>query len=150
MIGVANRSVRVVPSDDCAVMVDGVESHPHRGEIVTLAGWFDMDALCLMYRLGDLLDQAAVSEDEEAFRLLNTGDALLEKFIGTLAERVVSWTWTDASGKPLPQPHENADAFRALTLDEFVYLSLLAAPKLPEGQKATHIPRWLRRRMRRK
>lgn len=131
----AKEPIRVVPSDDCEVVVGGVESHPHTGETVSLRGWFDMDALCLMYDFAELLGQVAASEDEEALRLITTSDPLLEKFIGALAPLVVSWTWTDAAGKPLPQPHLNAAAFRALSLGELVYLALLAAPRSPEEKK---------------
>lgn len=129
---------RQVPSDDCVVEIDGIESHPHKGESVTLAGWFDMDDLRLMYQFGELLGQISASEDEEALRLVNTSDPLLEKFIGALTPLIVSWSWSDVSGKPLPQPYRNAAAFKALSLGELVYLSLLAVPRLPEGQKATH------------
>lgn len=146
----AKQPIRVVPSDDCEVVDGGILTYPHRGASVSLCGWLDLDALCVMYQLGDLLGQVAASEDEEALRLINTSDPLLEKFIGALAPLIVSWTWTDACGEALPQPHLNAAALKALTLDELIYLALLATPKLPEGQKVTHIPRWLRRRMRRK
>lgn len=125
---------RTVPSDDCAVVIDGIESHPHRGEIVTFAGWFDMNALAIMYAFGDLLDRVIDAEEEEALRLIDESDPLVERFIAVLASCIVEWNWTDDLGKPLPQPHENADAFRALRLDELVYLALLAAPKLPEGR----------------
>lgn len=135
MLGMAKEPVRVVPSDDCIVEVDGVESHPHVGETVSFVGFFDMPALILMFNFGELLGQIATSEDAEALRLINTSDPLLERFIHALAKRVHSWTWADAAGKPLPQPHLNAAAFKALHIDELVYLALLAAPRSPKEKK---------------
>lgn len=130
-----NESIRMVASDDCVIEVDGVKSHPHRGETVSLCGWFDMDALCLMYDFGELLGQIAASEEAEALRLIDTSDPLLNKFIDALTPLVRSWTWTDVAGKPLPQPYLNAAAFKALHIDELIYLSLLAVPRSPKEKK---------------
>ena len=42
------QPIRVVPSDDYMVMVDGIEYHPHEGETVSVAGSFGMEDLSLM------------------------------------------------------------------------------------------------------
>lgn len=131
----AKEPIRVVPSDDCEVVVGGVECSPHEGESVTLTGWFDTTGLSLMWDLAELLGQVAGSEEAEALRLIDGSDPLLEKFIDALTPLVVSWTWTGAAGKPLPQPYLNAAAFRALSLGELVYLALLAVPRSPKEKK---------------
>lgn len=124
--------IRVIASDDCLVVEGGVEFYPHKGQTVSLIGWFDMDALRLMYQLADLLERvtAADADVDEAVRLVEGSDPLMEAFIRALAERVISWTWTDRKGKSLPQPFGNPAAFGSLGLHELIYLALLSAPKL--------------------
>jgi len=132
---VAKEPTRTVPSDDCEVVLGGIECCPHEGEIVSLCGWFDMGALILMYDLGELLGRVIASEEEEALRLIESSDPLLNKFIDALTPLIVSWTWTDAAGKPLPQPHLNAAVLKALSLGELIYLALLATPRAPKEKK---------------
>lgn len=133
---------RRVPSDDCAVVIDGDTYYPHEGEWVELVGSTtvgDFMALANLERVSVELD-AARGEPDEALQMLRAMDGYFSQVCDGLARRVTAWTWTDDQSQPLPNPKGNPDAFAALRPDELKYLIGLARGEQAADRKNASAP----------
>lgn len=128
-----------IPSDDCAVLIDGETYHPHEGEWVEMfrgQSVAEMEPLNALLRLQPQMeaardDPAAMAEVmprmEEAFRAVSE----------LLAERITGWSWTDMRGRALDNP-PTAEALRRLDTQELNYLVMAAqGGAAAEGKGAT-------------
>lgn len=134
-----------IDSDDCAIMigrkivggkiVDPGEAHyVHKGEWIevipvrSVSEYLSFNKL-LASNLPDISD--AVPTDEagkakEEAELMAFTEALaaeFERLVGAVADRVVSWNWTDLEGNPLDQPFHNPKVIEKLSQDELNYLA---------------------------
>lgn len=99
-----------VPSDDCAVEVDGETYYPHVGE------WVEILPLRKVRDIRSLLTvMKANTEDPASLAVAFDG---LGDFLNA---RVVRWNWTDEDGRALPQPGNGV--LDELTLDEQRWLA---------------------------
>ena len=113
-----------VPSDSYEIEKDGVVYHPHMGETVTLyrgMGVGEVNAFQAVFNAAEVIKQSKGDEDafEQSVAALHDSASAQIK---SLAKRVTAWTWTDYTGEPLPEPHNNPDAFSSLLYDELVWL----------------------------
>jgi hypothetical protein len=126
-----------IPSDDCAVTVNGEACQPHEGEWVEIYSGMSVGewrAFESIRRAGvDLL--AAQGEPDEAARVT----AIVEGQFGTLCEhlarRVTAWTWTDDRGMPLPQPDGTPGPLQALRSQELAWLIAVSQGETPAVRK---------------
>lgn len=114
----------VVPSDDYVVTIDGVTYHPHEGETVTLFAGLSVAAITAINRLMSLGTQLAALEGEPDQMAQTTDllDTTYQQVCEMLAPRIVSWTWTDLAGRPLPQPDGTAGPLQTLEAAEVNWL----------------------------
>jgi hypothetical protein len=97
-----------VQADDLVVTVDGAEYLPHAGEVVTFKTRIPLRLMRVAGQLQALGDNPA--------GMVTAFDEL----IGLLAGMVVSWTWTDDNGAPMPAP--TAEALWKLDQNELTWL----------------------------
>ena len=126
-----------VLSDDCAVYVgrkvstkgiiteEGKPYYVHEGEWVEVVPVTTIQDSIVLDRL---LKAAREGNEAEAENNLLSLCALV-------AEKVISWNWTDLNGKKMPKPHGNPDAIKLLTSDELAYLQLILAGESPGERK---------------
>ena len=127
----AKPPTRQVPSDDCAIEVDGVEYHPHEGEWVRVVSRFSVDDLRLMRRFSEFQSQMDAIEGDEALKQVILMDDSFSDVLEVLQHRLMEWNWTDDSGEPLSQPHENPTVLRSLRIEELMYLVLVVRGESP-------------------
>lgn len=117
---------RTISSDDLVVTVDGVEYRPHEGESITVRGQASWQLLAdttqmfgLYKRIGDLdpTEQRLAAESSD-------------RLFAELARLIISWTWTDDDGEPMPDP--SPEVLRSCTLDEFQWLLAAVQPQAAE------------------
>lgn len=128
--------LRHIPSDDCAVVVDGETYYPHEGESLSLIGGARPIRL---FQVVNRLRQASVQvealqdEPDGAVQIAELLDPQFEELCELLASRIVDWTWTDARGQPLPPP--NARAVALLENQEVLYLITVVQGEGPAERK---------------
>lgn len=125
----AKPPVRVIPSDDFVVEVDGIRYVPHEGETVTFLPTIPISMLQATQRMGGLSTQLDALRDEngelsdshasEVRAVLSTHYADL---LAITARVVHGWTWTDDAGTPLPAPDGTPGPLETLSEDELYYL----------------------------
>ena len=131
-----------VMCDDCSLPVDpdlpdGEQFFPHTGEWVSLVPYVTTGEIQDSFsdaRLQVRLD-AIKGEDDEGTQLGNILGAHYEGIYQRLARRILEWSWTDAMGRPYPQPHGNASVFRDLSPQELGYLLSVIAQRNPSNRK---------------
>jgi len=122
-----------IPSDDCAVMVgqviDGDQIiHPgephyvHQGEWIQVIPVITVAEIITIGKLQSVRDQG---DDMAAFMAQHFYDLCRE-----IADRIVSWNWTNLMSEPLPEPYKRPDVIANLSNDEMLYL-LNAATAMP-------------------
>jgi hypothetical protein len=124
----AKPAPRRIPSDDCAVVVDGTTYYPHEDEWVEFVGTLtvgDLMALAQLERFGVEL-QAAEGDADQGIQTVRIMDRYFRQVCDGLARRVTAWSWTDDLGRPLPDPAGDPEAFAALRPAELTYLIGLA------------------------
>lgn len=122
---------RWVPSDDCAVTIDGETYYPHEGERVKIIGSSTVGELQSLWAfnniavdLGEKPSDDASDDDLRAYnrqRSRQLSDAY-ERLCSAIAQRVVDWDWTDDEGSPLPKPDRTTGPLKALRDQELYYL----------------------------
>lgn len=119
---------RRVPSDDCAVDLDGDTYYPHEGEWVEIVGVPSVAELQAFTALAALGQDLAVAEGEpdEAGQAAAAIDRHFTAVCAALAERIVAWNWTDMRGRELPSPDGNPAVFASLSTEELYYLTRVA------------------------
>ena len=128
---------KTVASDDCAVTIDDVVYYPHEGETVTIRAGMSVGEVASMDKLRGLgTELLAISgEPDEAPRIIALITPVFEDLCQLLSKRLVSWTWTDDSGEPLPQPDGTAAPLRVLKADELYWLLRAGQNNTPEQRK---------------
>lgn len=113
-----------VPSDDLEITIDGETFTPHEGESVTLLRGMSVGAINAINQLMSIAPQidAAAGEGNERARIVQISDQAFQQLCKAMAPRIVSWTWTDAAGRPLPQPDGTAGPLQALETEELAWL----------------------------
>ncbi len=113
-----------VLSDDLTITIDGETFTPHEGESVTLLRGLSVGAINAINQLINIAPaiDAASGESNEGARVMQISDQAFQQLCRALAPRIVSWTWTDAAGRPLPQPDGTADPLQALETEELAWL----------------------------
>lgn len=122
-----------IPSDDCAVVIDGETYYPHEGESVRLVPGLSVGtihALSGLTSVGTKME-AAKGEPGELATITGLADDAMQALCQALAQRIKSWTWTDVNGNPLPQPDGTTGPLQALEAAELHWL--LAAVKGETG-----------------
>ncbi len=135
--GPTRPSPVTVRSDSYEIERDGVVYHPHKGETVTLyrgMGVGEVNAFQAIFNVADVVEQ--VKGDDDAFE--QTVGALYGSAstqIASLSKRITAWTWTDYTGDPLPEPHNNPEAFGSLLFDELVWLVAASQGETDDDRK---------------
>lgn len=113
-----------VPSDDCVVTIDGEQYTPHEGESVWLIPGLSVGAINAINSFTAIGTQmeAARGEPDEYRRQAALADQALQGLCRALAPRIVRWNWTDAAGRPLPQPDGTPQRLQALESEEVAWL----------------------------
>ena len=130
-------TLRKIPSDDCAVAVDGIEYHPHEGEHIMCAPGMrvrELGILRLFRELSVKLD-AVKGEKDEVEKVIDLLEASYADIIPILSDRIPEWTWTDAAGRPYPQPKDDPKVFERLEQAEISYLINAIQGETPGEQK---------------
>lgn len=130
-----------IPSDDCAVTIDGTIYHPHEGEHVEMYAGLavgELQAFAHMQQLGTqlLAVQGEEGEQEKIFALL---EPHYEEVCQYLADRLVSWDWTDLKSRPLPPP-DNPAVLKRLQPQELYWLLVAAQGETPAQRKNGSAP----------
>ncbi len=115
-----------VPSDNYAIVRDGATYQPHAGEWVEFAGDASVADMLLMQRMlrgsRELAALAALDADpEQQFERFGPYADTIVDLCARLARVIVAWSWTDAAGRPLPNPPTAAD-LAELDMAELGYL----------------------------
>ena len=125
---------KTVMGDDFEVEFDGITYHPHAGETVVLfrgMGVAEVNAYQALFNVQEVI-AASEGDDDAAQQTVEAMHTSTEELRNALANRIVSWTWTDFKSQPMPEPSGNPDAFLKCTMGELVWL--VAAI---EGETAT-------------
>ena len=83
----------------------GTERRPWQGESVWIEPFIDPEDEIALARAWTTFVSPSAGENIEA---------VFETLCDTLSRLVYAWTLTDKHGDPLPAPHRNPDAFRAM------------------------------------
>ena len=126
-----------IPSDDCIVTVAGEQYAVHEGETVTLIRGFNVEGIAAIKRLVEIAPalDAARGEPNEGMRVVETTDSAMQAVCRALAPRIVSWTWTDMAGRPLPQPDGTPERLMALETQELSWLIAACTGETPGERK---------------
>lgn len=126
-----------VPSDDCLVTVGGEQFNVHEGETVTLIPGMTVEAIAAVNKLLGLTPQidAARGEADEGAQVVALSDNAMQALCRALAPRIVSWTWTDMTGRPLPQPDGTPERLMALETAELAWLISACQGETPAARK---------------
>lgn len=112
-----------VASDDCEVTIDGQACRPHEGEWVELHRGRTVGEVTAINRLQALQAELAAAEDpERQAELAGELDAVFGDLCSLLARRLVGWSWTDLTGRALPQPDGTAAQLAGLESAEVAWL----------------------------
>ena len=125
-----------VPSDDCAVLIDGAVYYPHEGEYVDVMPGMsvgELQSIEHLRRLGVEI-QALEGEPDAQSRLLALLDPHYEELYRLLAARLVAWNWTDDRGRAIGPPDDVAN-LRTLRPEELYYLLFAAQGETPGARK---------------
>lgn len=125
-----------VKSDDFTITVDGVEYQPHEGEAVWLFPGMPTGAILAANSLTQLQPQFEAADTPElAQEALTKLDAGMQKLLRVIAPRIVRWTWTDAAGRPLPQPDGTSGPLELLSEQEIGWLLQACKGETPSKRK---------------
>lgn len=112
-----------VPSDDCAVTIDGQVCRPHEGEWVELHRGRTVGEVAAINRLQALQAELTAGDDpERQAEVAGELDDVFGELCELLARRLVAWSWTDLSGRPLAQPDGTAAQLTGLESAEVAWL----------------------------
>jgi hypothetical protein len=123
------RPPRTIIADDFIVTApneqgEETEYRPHAGERVVFVGHvpelLELELIALADEASAIADNEGMTPEERRERD-RAVVAYLRRAREVLAQVVLSWTWTDDEGRPLPKPHRNPDAF-LLDIAEITYL----------------------------
>lgn len=109
-----------IPSDQCPAGYNGEICYPHQEEVVVLFPgwcWGEVEAYQELKRLGDKIRSGKAGPEA-----IEETNKWMDQLCEFLSHRIVSWTWTDRRGRPLPQPDGTAGPLKALTSEEIVWL----------------------------
>lgn len=126
-----------IPSDDCLVTVGGEKYAVHEGETVTLVPGLNVEAMAAIRKLTSFQPQvdAAEGEDNEGARVFEIAESAMVSICRALAPRILGWTWTDLTGRPLPQPDGTPDRLMALESEELAWLIAACKGETPAARK---------------
>lgn len=115
-----------VPSDNYVQTQGDTSYRPHAGEWVEFAGDASIADMLLMQRLvagsRELAAMAAMNADpEQQFERFGPYAQTILDLCARLARVIVAWAWTDAAGRPYPNPPTATD-LAELDMAELGYL----------------------------
>lgn len=120
-----------VPSDDCILVVEGVEYTPHKGE------WIDIVPFMTVRQEIAIIELLQSGKQNDANKANRSTQILCEE----AANRVVDWNWTDLEGNPLPKPYRNPGVLHQLSNDELGYiLKIMRGSESPAERKNALAP----------
>lgn len=127
---------RRIPSDDCAVIIDGAAIYPHEGEWVDIFSGISVGELQAMEHIRRLgVEISAVKgEQDEYQKTLQLLDPHYDELYACLAGRLVGWTWTDDRGRALGDPSDLA-TLRKLRPEELYWLLFCVQGESPGQRK---------------
>jgi len=119
---------RVVRGEDFPIVRDEVTYYPHAGEEVRFIGepsnGFTQDLVRLAYLL------KLATREESGMLRIEDGEELERLFESIRLElegHIQSWTWTDSTGRELPE-HPTVEDLRTITLAELMGLGYALIP----------------------
>ena len=136
--------LKKVPADDCVVyvgrvhdkageiVVPGEPIQPHVGEWVELIPLQSVGQIMALSRCAAL---AAGAGESTTPKELLAMDGAFDDLCRGLAQRVVSWNWTDLMSEPLEQPYRRPDIIKALTSEEIMWLRQAVEGETPVERK---------------
>ena len=110
-------------ADDLMLEVDGVEYHPHAGEVVRFSGGMTVGDVKMIVDLSAFQDMEIGGTDltAEQRERLQTFTRQLEDATDFIAARIHSWDWTDDRGNRYDDP-PSALLLRTLPFAELMWL----------------------------
>lgn len=126
-----------IPSDDCAVKIDGAVCFPHEGEyveMITTETVGEMKARRFLREVGVRID-AIKGEPDEKVKFEQIMDEYFDEICSHLAGRVFAWNWTDDWGRPLPQPDGTVGPLLRLRAGELYWLMNATGGETPAERK---------------
>ena len=125
-----------VYADDLTTEVDGVDYHPHAGEVVRFTGGMSVGDVKMVVDLSEFQNMQMGGADltDEQRDKLKDFTAKLDEAADFMAARIVSWTWTNDREEPYEDP-PTAKLLRALPFSELMWL-LTAGFKAARGDDA--------------
>jgi len=123
-------------SSDCVVHVgqtikdgkivdEGTAYNIHEGEWVKILPFVSMKESMALVNIANLDIENSGSDSMQNLR----------EMCVALSKRVVDWNWTDNTGQPLDNPHNNADVFMGLQNEELIWLMTVSMGETPTEKK---------------
>lgn len=133
----AKPTPKRIPSDGCAVVIDGEVCYPHEGEWVDLICSETVGELRARVALGRLTVELEEIEgdEQEGYKRNQIYDRYYTVLREHLARRIAAWSWTDDFGELLPQPRGEPDALLRLRSGELWWLMNATAPRETEAER---------------
>lgn len=124
-----------IRGDACQLLRAGTMYRPHVGQEVVLWGEPSSVFLDDWIRF-QVLAQLAIKDNGGMMKLNETEELkdMFGRMWSELSEHIVSWTWADLQGKPLPPP--SYIQVRGLPISEFMFMCLGFMQLAPRGSAA--------------
>jgi hypothetical protein len=135
--------LRPVPSDDCAVTINGETYYPHEGETVWIVGKASVGELQSYWefrqKVRELPSENGRPADDATLEAWNAYNRSYEERLSLsfddlcqmVAGRVAKWDWTDDVGNPLPQPDGSLEPMKRLRTEELNWLHAVIQGESP-------------------
>jgi hypothetical protein len=104
--------------DELTIEIGGEKYHPHAGELVRLSGGASVADIKMAVDLQKFKD-IDMSTDEGKARMEDVKVGLVG-MVGSLAQRLQSWTWTDDAGRPYGEP--TREILEGLRFEELIWI----------------------------
>ena len=115
---------KTVWCDDFEVESDGKKYFPHAGEKIELYPRMadaEVNAYQTLFNAQEVMEQVK-GDDNAAQKTIGALHEATEELRNALADRVVSWTWTDNKGRAMPDPDGKPEAFLKCTMAELIWI----------------------------
>ena len=104
--------------DELTIEVDGEKYHPHAGELIRLSGGASVADIKMAVDLQKFKD-IDMSTDEGLARMEDVKAGLMG-MVGSLGQRLQSWTWTDDAGRLYGEP--TREILEGLRFEELMWI----------------------------
>lgn len=104
--------------DELTIEIDGEKYHPHAGELIRMSGGASVADIKMAVDLQKFKDiDMSTDEGRERMDDVKTGLGLM---VGSLVQRLQSWTWTDDAGRDYGPP--TREILECLRFEELMWI----------------------------